>query len=101
MAVSDFLKDLPTSDGANFTTSQKCTIAQCARIGNEKHVICDQKPILLKFLKTTWIESVCANRESSPSSHSERKRPSEACNGMAEETDEGDEARGSKTRRTE
>ncbi|MCP9257956.1 Anamorsin [Dirofilaria immitis] len=120
MSTADFLKDLPSRNKANFSSflkQLKSTKASHSDYGvmifpekngkpvvaritqqtdDEKRIIFDMKPLLLRYLQSNW-ETV---RISIRSARSERKRTSDLSSNTTDESENSNGAR-IKTRRRE
>uniref|UniRef100_A0A9J2PG72 Anamorsin homolog n=1 Tax=Ascaris lumbricoides TaxID=6252 RepID=A0A9J2PG72_ASCLU len=101
MPASDFLKDLPCTNRANFSNATKDARTKRERpkvISNvlpsedEKKIICDKKPLLMHFLQTQWAAHATTStannavtRLNMRNGRAERKRTSEPSAGEENE----------------
>ncbi|KHN87529.1 hypothetical protein Tcan_03233 [Toxocara canis] len=94
MPMSEFLKNLPCTNEANFSNANKDVhrivrekpkvIRNVAHTADEKKIICDKKPFLLQFLQVQWstyAASSTANNANKRNGRAERKRTSEPSTG--------------------
>uniref|UniRef100_A0A915C9T5 DET1- and DDB1-associated protein 1 N-terminal domain-containing protein n=1 Tax=Parascaris univalens TaxID=6257 RepID=A0A915C9T5_PARUN len=97
MPASDFLKDLPCTNKANFSNAAKDArtkrerpkvISSVSPSEDEKKIICDKKPLLMHFLQTQWAAHATtstANNANMRNGRAERKRTSEPSAGEENE----------------
>ncbi|CAG9529684.1 unnamed protein product [Cercopithifilaria johnstoni] len=102
MSVADFLKDLPSRDKANFSSflkqNGKPVVARISeQSDDEKRIVFDMKPLLLRYLQSNWGNSPTC---STSSVRSERKRTSDVSSNTTDESESTTGAR-VKTRRRE
>ncbi|KAL3998165.1 Det1 complexing ubiquitin ligase family protein [Acanthocheilonema viteae] len=102
MSIANFLKDLPSRDKANFSSflkqNGKPVVARISeQSDDEKRIIFDMKPLLLRYLQSNWGNSPTC---STSSARSDRKRASDVSSNA---TDESENTSGTriKTRRRE
>ncbi|VBB28220.1 unnamed protein product [Acanthocheilonema viteae] len=103
MSIANFLKDLPSRDKANFSSflkqNGKPVVARISeQSDDEKRIIFDMKPLLLRYLKINWL--YISKNSVLQSARSDRKRASDVSSNA---TDESENTSGTriKTRRRE
>ncbi|VDO06688.1 unnamed protein product [Brugia timori] len=105
MSIADFLKDLPSRDKANFSSFLKqngkpVVVRISKQTDDEKRIIFDMKPLLLRYLQSNWGNNPTCSTLSNRSARSERKRASDVSSNTIDESESSSGAR-VKTRRRE
>ncbi|VDK65932.1 unnamed protein product [Onchocerca ochengi] len=105
MSAADFLKDLPSRNKANFSSFLKqngkpVVDRVTQQTDDEKRIIFDMKPLLLRYLQSNWGNNPSCSTSSIRSTRSERKRTSDLSSSTTDESENTSGAR-VKTRRRE